>query len=338
MEGPAYINVSMEYLEKLANQEPEVLAKKVYHTFSKFSNLVIEARKGNFKRGWASLIKDRHGPVFSSKEARMIEDAFQGCIQPLFIMHHSLPRRANNKNIDKIFNTIQRHYAEVDMQLNELSREFGPFRFFYEKKHDFTVLFSVPLPQAPHYTIVKIPEKSKGVSIFIDRILESIRSILSTSDSNSNEIKTCISVFLLALVDILKGDWKQGLLGLITCYNDSPLVLELIGKVLFILLDVFTPELSGIMHQTNKTMLIAFCLWGFSFSLESERLSIRNQLDKMNRSEQSNIDKESEMQLGLRKNDFDSLYSIKNLSELEDTPLYKIPIMHLILELMHSPN
>jgi hypothetical protein len=335
MEGSSYINVSMEYLEKLASQDSEVLAKKVYHTFSKFSSLVIEAKQENFKRGWASLIKDRHGPIFSSKEARIIEDAFQGCIKPLFNKPHPLPR-PDNKNIDKIFNTIQRHYAEIDMQLNELSREFGPFRFFYEKKYEFTISFPVPLPQAPHYTIIKIPEKSKGISIFIDLILESIRSILSTS--NSNEIKSSISVVLLALVDILKGNWKQGLLDLATCYKDSPLVIELIGKVLFILLDVFTSELSGVMHQSNKTILVAFCLWGFSFSLESERLSVRNQLDEMNHGEESSIHKESELPVGLRKDDIKTLHSIKNLAELQDTPLYKIPIMHLILELMHSPK
>lgn len=332
MNGPDYINLSLEYLEKLAGQEPELLGKKVYHTFSKFSSLAIEAKQKNFKRGWALGMEDRHGKFFNSKEARTIEDAFQTCIKPFFNGIHSLVKTSKNNRIDKIFTEIQHHYADIDLKLNELSRELGSFRFFYEKKHNFTVSFPLPLLQPPNFTIIKIPEKSNGISILINLILESIRSILSTNDSN--EIRESISIFLLALIDILKGEWKQAFLNLAAFYNDAPLVAELIGKVLFILIELSTNELSRIMNQSNKTILIAFCLWGFSFSLESEQLAVKKQLDEMHHSEH-HMNKNSDMFI-LNKDDITALQSIKNLDELQDTPIYKHPLTHLILELMHT--
>lgn len=335
MEGPGYkeLNVTLEYLEKLTSEEPELLTKKIYQAFSKFSELVIEAKKVNFKRGWASMMKDRHErALFDSKEARIIEEVSKS-IQYFFNKSQSsIKTNEHDIIINKIFTTIQRHYSEIHVKLNDLSRELGIFRFIYEKNYNFTVLFPVPLMETPYYTVIKVPEKEKGIAIFINLIIESIRSILVVN--KSNEIRNSISIFLLSIVDILKGDWKQGLLGLATFYKDAPLVAELIEKVLFILLELFASELSGFMHQPNKIFFIAFCLWAFSIlSPESEQLLIRQQLDKIKHDEQDSS-KNSDMFI-LTKNDIYKLKTIiKNPSEFYNTSLYTIPAMHLILELM----
>jgi hypothetical protein len=335
MEGSGYkeLNVTLEYLEKLANQEPEVLTKKMYQAFSKFSELIIEAKKVNFKRGWLSMMKDRYDhPLFDSKEKQVLEEVIQ-IMQYFFNKFKTLIKTNKHDGLtNNIFTEIQQHYSEVHMQLNDLSREIGIFRFVYEKNCNFTEIFHVPLIEPPYYTVIKVPGKQKGISIFIHLIIESIRSILAIK--KSSEIRQSISIFLLSFIDILKGDWKQGLLGLAAFYKDTPLVAELIGKVLFILLELFTSELTGVMHQSNKTIFIAFCLWGFSIlSPESENLLIRQYLDKIKNPDYDSH-KDSDMFI-LTKNDIYKLNTIiKNPSELQNTPLYTIPVMHLILELM----
>ena len=83
--GQKELEIALENLEKLANADHSALRKKVYDTFSGISFLVLEAKKNNFKRGWSSNIVDRHDePMFERDEAKIVEDAVQKFVKPLF--------------------------------------------------------------------------------------------------------------------------------------------------------------------------------------------------------------------------------------------------------------
>ena len=75
--------IQIDLLEKLANDDPELVKKNIYKALSKFSFLYVEGMRVNFNRGWASTVTDRHGNMFSSKEAKQIEHFFASILKPL---------------------------------------------------------------------------------------------------------------------------------------------------------------------------------------------------------------------------------------------------------------
>jgi hypothetical protein len=258
--GDKELNLTLDYLKKLSNEEFEPLKKNVYEAFSKFSFLFMEARGVNFKRGSLVNLQDRHGPLFSPKDARIIEDLFRG-------NSNKINSSENSVTINKLFNTIHDYLDDIDHKANTVSRELGVFRFF--NKSQFNIPFTIPSGHST--TIIKVPDNSLAIVSLINLIIETIRIIHSLGPN----ITTQYMPFLLGLIDILKGDWKEGFIGIATFMNTSPLVSELIASVFYRLLQFTIPSL----EIPYTSMLPAFCLWGFAnFSPESERVLINDKL------------------------------------------------------------
>jgi len=298
--------IQIDLLEKLANDAPETLKKNIYKALSKFSFLYVEGMKVKFNRGWASTVEDRHGKMFSSKEAKQIEHFFGSIVKPLIDVSES-------QHIKRILKTIEDHCKDLALKINEFSREFGTFRFVYEKNKGCTIDFPVPLVDSPYSSVIKIPEKNV-VPIIIDLTIETIRTISSLE--NSKDIMQKCSPFILGLIDILKGSWKEGFISWSEC---SPAVAGLLGKVFLLLLEFTYPNLHTFAVTHSKSIFQAFFYWGFAnFSPESERMIVRKQLDSSTK--ESNIFLLSEKEIK-------GLHSLRG----DTSPLDTIPVMHLVL-------
>ena len=71
--GQRELEATLDSLERLANEDSETLRKKVYETFSGISFLMLEAKRANFKKGWAYNLKDRHNDnIFEKGEAKIL--------------------------------------------------------------------------------------------------------------------------------------------------------------------------------------------------------------------------------------------------------------------------
>jgi hypothetical protein len=120
-------------------------------------------------------------------------------------------------------------------------------------------------------TKIKVPENSMSLVSLINLIKESI-TILYNTDPSISMAKPM--PFLLGLIDILKGDWKEGFIGIAEFANDTSMA-TLIAKVFYSLLELIEPSI----EIPYTSMLPAFCLWGFAnFSPESERNIVDDQL------------------------------------------------------------
>jgi hypothetical protein len=199
---------------------------------------------------------DHRGPKFSSKDTRVIETFFKKMNDNALY----------NNDLDTIFKKIKNELNEIDEKSRELSREFGSFRFFNDKQ--FKISFTIPVGDSTNK--IKVPENSKAVLVLISLIIESIRIIFTFRPSLTNQI----TPFILGLIDILKGDWKDGFVAIAEFANDTAMA-TLIAKVFYSLLSITIPNL----EIPYRSMLPAFCLWGFAnFSPESERNMINDQL------------------------------------------------------------
>ena len=305
--GQRELEATLDNLERLANEDSKTLRKKVYETLSGISFLMLEAKKAKFKRGWAYNLKDRHNEnIFEKSEAKILEEATQKFIQPMFSsnLHNKKGGAGPNLkasatgvlmkptinpedlSLDRTFWKVRDVIKSIDEQVKNFSRELGPFRFFYDKDTaDFKFPIPVPLPAPPFVEIIKVPVNPRAVPIIIGLIIETIRLVFSVGPL-SNDITRKVLSLVLGLIDFLKGDWKQGILSMIGFFGETPLVAGLIGKVFLNLLDLIAPDIQERItmdiYQSGKSMCIGFMLWGFAnFSPEPVRKIARSQFDAL---------------------------------------------------------
>jgi hypothetical protein len=394
------LNIALEYLEKLANEDPEILRKKLYESMSSISFLILEAKKAKFKKGWASALVDRHGgPIFDKEESKVLEELAQQYIVPIFnegqkggapivpplkessassilqqptLAMQGLAIDPEQISLDKTFWKIRDFLKSVDAQVKSFSRELGPFRFFYNMKGDVNVPFPVPIPVPPFVSVVLVPVNPRAFPILITFVIEIIRIIYSFGPQSSDTTRKYLSL-VLGLVDILKGDWKQGILSLIGYFGHSQLVAGLTTKVVINILELVAPDIQEKMvmgiYQSGKSMVIGFLLWGFAnFAPQFARIIARKQFDELKllvdkangdieKVEQSMQSSVAPLGLKLKFNEipegfiptFDDIQNIQAIvrqpaiycsTEFQEIiePLHKMPPMRLILELMNIPT
>jgi hypothetical protein len=389
------INVALEYLENLSKENPDTLKKKLYNAFNGISFLVIEAKRAEFKKGWPSNIKNKDGePMFNKDETKVLEDMGQKYFKPLFEENYvqqkggSIPALKSSSamqmiqtppqvnpddiSIDKTFWKVRHALDAVSKKVHMYSRELGPFRFFYESEIDYKISIPIPQPAPPFFFIIQIPIPPRSIPIMVGIIIEAVRLIFSFGSLSNDKAREVLSL-VLGIVDILKGDWKQGILSIIGFYGREPLIAGLIGKVLLNLLEFIAPDLQERiimdLYQSGKSMMIGFLLWGFAnFAPDYARVAARKQFDairqvvdnangKIDEIEEAMQKSLSKMGLKVKFKDipdsfvptFDdiqnlqaivrqpSIYCSKEFQEAM-APLEKIPPIRLVLELMSIPT
>lgn len=300
--GQRELEATLDSLERLANEDSGTLKKKVYETFSGISFLILEAKKANFRKGWASEVVDRHGePMFERGEAKILEEATQKFIRPIF--HAQRGGGPNVKasatgtlvkpklnpedlSLDRAYWKVRDLIRSIDDQMKNFSRELGPFRLFYDKNTpDFRFPLPVPAPPPVFVSIVMVPINPRSIPIVIGLVIEAVRITYSVGPM-SNDVTRKVLSLVLGLIDFLKGDWKQGILSMIGFFGEGPLIGGLIGKVLLNLLDLVAPDIQERMtmnvYQSGKSMYIGFLLWGFAnFAPDFARASARMQFDAL---------------------------------------------------------
>lgn len=300
--GQRELEATLDSLERLANEDSGTLKKKVYETFSGISFLILEAKKANFRKGWASEVVDRHGePMFERGEAKILEEATQKFIRPVF--HAQRGGGPNVKasatgtlvkpklnpedlSLDRAYWKVRDLIRSIDDQMKNFSRELGPFRLFYDKNTpDFRFPLPVPAPPPVFVSIVMVPINPRSIPIIIGLVIEAVRITYSVGPM-SNDVTRKVLSLVLGLIDFLKGDWKQGILSMIGFFGEGPLIGGLIGKVLLNLLDLVAPDIQERMtmnvYQSGKSMYIGFLLWGFAnFAPDFARASARMQFDAL---------------------------------------------------------
>jgi len=306
--GQRELEATLDSLERLANEDSGTLKKKVYETFSGISFLILEAKKANFRKGWASDLLDRHGEaMFERGEAKILEEATQKFIRPVFHAQRggnpSSPGGPNVKasatgtlvkptfnpedlSLDRAYWKVRDLIRSIDDQMKNVSRELGPFRLFYDKNTpDFRFPLPVPAPPPAFVSIIMVPINPRSIPIVIGLVIEAVRITYSVGPLSNDTTRKVLSL-VLGLIDFLKGDWKQGILSMIGFFGEGPLIGGLIGKVILNLMDLVAPDIQERMtmtvYQSGKSMYIGFLLWGFAnFAPDFVRASARAQFDAL---------------------------------------------------------
>lgn len=384
-------------LETLAKQDG--IQKKMYDSFSGLCYLATEAVQADFRQGWAREILDtRDKPLFTREEAEIIEKFAKSAIQPIVkdaSWAKMTPQRGGKippivppsfdgiikmaskidltkVSMDEAYWAIQDFIASTDAQAKDLSRTLGAFRFFYETPADIKVPIPIPIPAPPFVFTVLVPIPSRAVPFLIGVFVETIRLIATFTPFTPAIFRELLSI-VLAVIDLLQGEWKHAILSLAGYWGAGPMVIGIVGKVFLNVLSMIAPDLRERLlwdlYQSSKSLMIGSILWLFAtFAPDFVRNIVRKQFDAL----ALLVDKGNEMidkvEEGMKKvaepagitidlkdipegmvpsfDDIQNLQSIvrqpgiycsKEFNEIIE-PLRYIPPIRLVLELMSIPT
>ena len=301
---------ALDYLETISKGDSESLKNNVYKSFSGLCYLGLEAKRAKFKPGWATEIKDSNlNSLFHEKEASVIENIFLLLLKP--IMDEDKDGKAEAQaggaaalvpstsdgglfsklkgvaslvnpddiSIDKTYWKAINFLKGLNEQTHALSREIGPFKFFYDSKADIPVPFPIPFP--PYAVTMQIPPRT--IPVLIGSFVEAIRLIFSLGPA-SNELTRKILSIVMAVIDLVQGEWKNSILSFAGYYGQYPLIAGVIGKVFLNVFSLVAPDIQDRLifdiYRSGKSMFIGGFLWMFStFAPASVRLIVKTQLD-----------------------------------------------------------
>ena len=302
------LKMALEHLSSLAKGDDSKLKESVYNSFSAISFLLIEAKKGNFQPGWALKVKGPNGLIlFTPEEAATIESLakhaevlFQDnsnqaakeaeekdvqqtggklSLTPMTSkagILQEIPKPSTGMSFDTSLISIDGTYWKIrnflkglDKQAHDLSREIGPFKFFYDSPVDIPVPVPIPFPlvSPPFITIVTVKIPPRVIPFLIENLVETIRLIFSVGPL-SNEVARKVLSIVLAIIDLIKGEWKHGILSFAGYYGQYPLIAGLIGKVFLNVFSLIAPDIQEALffdiYRSGKSIFIGFYLWVFS--------------------------------------------------------------------------
>jgi hypothetical protein len=299
------LKMALEHLSSLAKGDDTKLKESVYSSFSAISYLLIEAKKANFQPGWALKVKGPNGLIlFTPEEAATIEGLakhaevlFQDnakaqaeaqakeqtggklSLMPITSkagIFQEAPKPSTGMSFDTSLISLDGTYWKIrnflkglDQQTHDLSRAIGPFKFFYESPVDIPVPVPIPFPlvSPPFITIVTVKIPPRVIPFLIENLVETIRLIFSVGPL-SNEVARKVLSIVLAIIDLIKGEWKHGILSFAGYYGQYPLIAGLIGKVFLNVLSLIAPDIQEALffdiYRSGKSIFIGFYLWVFS--------------------------------------------------------------------------
>jgi hypothetical protein len=183
-------------------------------------------------------------------------------------------------SMDKLYYGLLQKMDEYDREWRDVVNQIGIVKTFesQDTKGVITIPFVPPIP-VPYV----IPARAKMP--ILNTILEMLRVMVSNTVFDAPNFRILLS-FAIAILDLLRGEWKHALLSALGAISVSGMWVGLGGKVLRDAWLLISPDLQHqlqkTVYQSTKSLFAGFFLWGFStFSPDVIRVSINTATDKM---------------------------------------------------------
>lgn len=270
-----------EVLRKIAHVKEylkthqESLPNTIYEALNGISKTFLAYNDSAGTSGWASTITDGAGKtLWTAEQATMLEEAapllatqaggggfasmkpadFRITAQSKFIT------AADSKpfSLDEIVGSVQQYLAAIDEKNRQLAKIIGPVAIINSMTSD------PKIGPYPPYLPIGIPIPARTILPVINAILESCRLLVSNYVFDIGILRKIMSV-VLALFDILRGEWRDGVLSFLGVFSQNMMVAGMIGKTTRWVYNFISPDiqqrLSADMYDGIKSMFIGYWLW-----------------------------------------------------------------------------
>ncbi len=292
--------------ESVLQADKQEIPDRIYSALEGISSTLLAWKQHGGKSGWSSTLVDSKGKsLFSSDESKEIERAAQVAEPFLETLFNDaiamvggaslsnlktsvdgqmvkMPAVVNPEDIsmDKLYYGLLQKLDDYDRQWRDIVNQIGIVKTFesQDAKGVITIPFVPPIP-VPYV----IPARAKFP--IINTVLEMLRIMVSNTVFDAPNFRILLS-FTIAILDLLRGEWKHALLSALGAYSVTAMWVGLGGKVLRDAWLLISPDLQHqlqkTLYQSSKSLFAGFFLWGFStFSPDVIRMSINTATDKM---------------------------------------------------------
>jgi hypothetical protein len=291
-----------EYLQK----HNETLPHTIYEALNGVSETFLAYKDSAGVPGWASTVKDALGEsMWSTGQAAAIEEvapllaggsvqAGGGEVSPMkssdfhITAQSKFVTAANSKpfSLDEIIGSVQQYLAAIDEKNRQLAKIIGPVAIV----NSMTKGSDPKIGPYPPYLPIGVPIPARTIVPIVNAILESCRLLVSNYVFDVPILRKILSI-VLAIYDVLRGEWRDGVLSFIGVFSHNMMVAGMIGKTTRWVYNFISPDIqqriSADVYDGFKSMCIGYWLWLFSVVSPD---FVRNILTNMINSAQVPID------------------------------------------------
>jgi hypothetical protein len=249
------------------------LPNALYKAMNGLSQTFLSYKEKNGAAGWAKEAVDEFGePLWTAEQAAELEAAFPTAVAQAggamgveslkFGPSSSLvtPSEPIDFSIDEIIGNVTSYLAALDKKNRELAALIGPVAIINNMKEDPRI---GPLPFIGRE--VQIP--ARAILPMINAALEACRLLVSNQFIDSSFLRSIFS-FALAILDISRGEWRDGILSALGLFGKHWMMVGLIGKTTRWVYNFISPDiqsrLSSDIFDASKSMIVGFWLWWVS--------------------------------------------------------------------------
>uniref|UniRef100_A0A6C0HEJ1 Uncharacterized protein n=1 Tax=viral metagenome TaxID=1070528 RepID=A0A6C0HEJ1_9ZZZZ len=322
------------------------------------------------QQSWAIKATDDEGkPIWNSEQAILVESSLpsslqQGGFSPSDIRLSAQSTLFSSKiptdiSMDSAVSYVSNYLASIDEKNREIARTIGPVAFINNMKEDPGIGPFLP------YLPFRIFIPANAILPVINAILEACRLLVTTNRFDNPNLRKILSL-VIGILDISRGEWRDGVLSLLGLISRDALLVGVVGKTTRFIYNWISPDIQARLesdfYAASKSMFIGGWLW--LLSIVSPRY-VRDSLNKLFESTRESYELikqkaiENGDKLGLQVtfpkspidsfltfNDIQNLQSILHQPEIVCNPIFQqqlqsfeeIPGIRLILELLNIPT
>jgi hypothetical protein len=248
------------------------LSQAIYDAMNGLSKTLIAYKEKRGEDGWADTLVDTEGnPLWSEEERKELGTILPGTIKQAggalfpgdvqYGVESQLVAPIPQVPIqtDGLVEKVQGYLTTLDEKNKQLANIVGPV----------AMIRSLPggeaaVPAYPPYIPVKAPIPTNLIVTTINSVLEACRLLVSNNVIDIGILRKVLSL-VLAIFDVLRGDWKSGVLSILGFFSRSMVLYGVIGKITFWVYNLISPDiqarLSEDMVAGAKSAVLGFWLW-----------------------------------------------------------------------------
>lgn len=263
------------------------LPNRLYEAMDGLSRVGLEILKTTKQPDWATAMKDATGaPLWSKEQAALLQELAPAALRqtgggpnPIQLDGPSDYFKKVGEvpplSIDKMVYDVRAYLAELDEKNKEIAQTVGPLAMIHGMKQD--PQFG-PIPPYIPFPI-KIPAGT--ILPLLNAALEACRLLASNASGDSPTLRTILSL-ILGIFDILRGEWRDGVLSFLGVISQSWMMFGIVGKTTRWVYDFISPDIQerifDDLYAGTKSMIIGFWLWILSVVSPD---FVRNQINAM---------------------------------------------------------
>ena len=152
-------------------------------------------------------------------------------------------------SLDKSVTSVKTFLSSVDDVNRQLALSIGPVAMVKDMEDP-----QIALPYVGPVSISKY-----SILPTINYILEACRLIVITNNLESPMLRKLLSV-IIAMLDVLRGEWKKGILSFIGVFNREAVLIGILGKTALTMYNWISPniqtKLEEVIYASSKSMFI----------------------------------------------------------------------------------